>query len=198
MGKRTEDRQINKRTGRQTDRATNWIIRRKRPPLAVQRTETRIKIQSNSTAIKDGRKDNGRVSSEDEKHVCSHWTRIQREHIFKNFNCPTREWTNVASDRVALSKRDRLRLETPPQWRNINHGIFSFSPFSYSSLSRWWTWTQKFCLNIAKKPPKHLLISFCTIARLKPPGTGSSSSSPFTLVSLSTTSLCRRVEWISR
>ena len=33
----------------------------------------------------------GRVSSEDEKRVCSSETRLQREHIIKNFNCPTRE-----------------------------------------------------------------------------------------------------------
>ena len=33
----------------------------------------------------------GRVSSEDEKRVCSRETRFQREHIFMNINCPTRE-----------------------------------------------------------------------------------------------------------
>ena len=33
----------------------------------------------------------GRVSSEDEKRVCSCETRSQCEHIFKNFNCLTRE-----------------------------------------------------------------------------------------------------------
>ena len=31
------------------------------------------------------------VSSEDVKHICSCKTRSQREHIFKNFNCLTRE-----------------------------------------------------------------------------------------------------------
>ena len=35
--------------------------------------------------------DYGRVSSEDEKRVCSCGTRKQPEHIFKNFNCPMRE-----------------------------------------------------------------------------------------------------------
>ena len=33
----------------------------------------------------------GRVSSEDEKRVCYCETRLQHEHTFKNFNCPTRE-----------------------------------------------------------------------------------------------------------
>ena len=32
-----------------------------------------------------------RVSSEDEKRVYSCGTRLQRQHIFKNFNCLTRE-----------------------------------------------------------------------------------------------------------
>ena len=34
----------------------------------------------------------GRVSSEDEKRVCSLETHVQREHIFKNSNCPMRKW----------------------------------------------------------------------------------------------------------
>ena len=33
----------------------------------------------------------GRISSEDEKRVCYCEKRSQCEHIFKNFNCPTRE-----------------------------------------------------------------------------------------------------------
>ena len=35
--------------------------------------------------------DLGRVSSEEEKRVRSCEMRLQREHIFKNFHCPTRE-----------------------------------------------------------------------------------------------------------
>ena len=34
----------------------------------------------------------GRVSSEDEKRVWFREKRSQCEHIFKNFNCPTRDW----------------------------------------------------------------------------------------------------------
>ena len=41
-----------------------------------------------------------RVSSEDEKRVCSCETHLQREHIFKNFNCPTREWAKWVSESV--------------------------------------------------------------------------------------------------
>ena len=33
----------------------------------------------------------GRVSGDDQKRVSYRGTRLQREHIFKNFNCPTRE-----------------------------------------------------------------------------------------------------------
>ena len=33
----------------------------------------------------------GRVSSDDNYRVFSHVTRLQHEHIFMNFNCPTRE-----------------------------------------------------------------------------------------------------------
>ena len=39
----------------------------------------------------------GRVSSERQKRVCSRETRWQYEHIFKNFNCPTREWAKWVS-----------------------------------------------------------------------------------------------------
>ena len=42
----------------------------------------------------------GRVSIEDEKRVCSCETRPQREHIFKNFNRPTREWVKWVSKPV--------------------------------------------------------------------------------------------------
>ena len=109
----------------------------------------------------------GRVSSEDVKHVCSCKTRSQREHIFKNFNCLTREWakwvskpvngasewskhseaercegshqsercewTNVASNRLACSKRDCLGLETTSKgWR---HWLFVKKRIFYSSKS---------------------------------------------------------------
>ena len=33
----------------------------------------------------------GRVSSDDNYRVCSRVSRLQREHRFMNFNCPTRE-----------------------------------------------------------------------------------------------------------
>ena len=40
----------------------------------------------------------GRVSSEDEKRVCSRWTRLQCEHIFKYFSVPWgSEWSEWAS-----------------------------------------------------------------------------------------------------
>jgi len=43
----------------------------------------------------------GRVSSEDEKRVCYRWTHLQREHIFKIFKCPTREWVKWAPKRAS-------------------------------------------------------------------------------------------------
>ena len=35
--------------------------------------------------------DDGHVSSDDQKRVCSRQTRLQHEHIFRNFNCPSRK-----------------------------------------------------------------------------------------------------------
>ena len=61
--------------------------------------------------------ENGRVSGEDEKRVCSRWTCLQREHIFKNFHCSTRElakWVskpvNGVSEQSERSKAKRCRL----------------------------------------------------------------------------------------
>ena len=42
----------------------------------------------------------GRVSTEDEKRVRFRWTLLQHEHIFKNFNCLTREWAKWVSERA--------------------------------------------------------------------------------------------------
>ena len=33
-------------------------------------------------------------ASDDQKRVCSCDTPLQREHMFRNFNCPTREWAS--------------------------------------------------------------------------------------------------------
>ena len=90
----------------------------------------------------------GRVSSEDEKRVCSCETRLQHKHIFKNLNCPTREYkvseraherseqckrTNIASDRVAHLKRDCLWLEvkTPPSF----NFLFLHYPLKFQGVS---------------------------------------------------------------
>ena len=51
----------------------------------------------------------GRVSREDEKRVSSHETCSQHEHVFKNFNCATREWVKWVSERSKLSKAKRCR-----------------------------------------------------------------------------------------
>ena len=53
--------------------------------------------------------DLGRVSSEEEKRVCSRWTRSQREHIFKNFNCPKREWAKWVSEPMNGASKSECR-----------------------------------------------------------------------------------------
>ena len=81
----------------------------------------------------------GCVSSNDDKRVYNRLSRLQREHIFKDFYSLTREWAkwesehvnkvseqneqseqcegiNIASDQMPHSKRDCLRLETRPSF----------------------------------------------------------------------------------
>ena len=137
---RASDRNQQTDTGRGRQKHGRWkeMIRQ----IHTYWRKYRLKRRKIERTHKEWNWDFGRVSSERQKRVCSRETRWQYEHIFKNFNCPTREWakwvsepvngaskhsehsevercgaserTNVASDRVALSKRDRLWLETPP------------------------------------------------------------------------------------
>ena len=73
-----------------TDRQTDQISEEKKI----------VKGASQKTLIVEGR-----VSSEDEKHVCSNWTCLQREHIFKIFNCPTREWVSEPMNGASVAKQ---------------------------------------------------------------------------------------------
>ena len=53
----------------------------------------------------------GRVSSEDEKRVRFCETCLQPEHIFENFNCPTREWAKWVSEPVNGASEQSERRE---------------------------------------------------------------------------------------
>ena len=53
----------------------------------------------------------GCVSSEDEKRVWFREKRSQCEHIFKNFNCPTREWAKWVSEPVNGASEQSKRSE---------------------------------------------------------------------------------------
>ena len=50
-------------------------------------------------------KDLGRVSSEDEKRICSCETRSQCDHILKNINFPAREWVSLWTEQVSVAKQ---------------------------------------------------------------------------------------------
>ena len=60
------------------------------------------------------RRNSGRVSSKDEKRVCSRETRSQREHIFKNFIVPRgserSEWASPWTERASEVKRSAAKL----------------------------------------------------------------------------------------
>ena len=60
-----------------------------------------------------GYREIGRVSSDDQKRVCSYWTRFQHEHISKEFNRPTREWAKRVSEWVEWAVRANKRSEGP-------------------------------------------------------------------------------------
>ena len=42
----------------------------------------------------------GRVSTDNPKRICSHWTLLQRDHILKSFNRLMREWAKWVSEPV--------------------------------------------------------------------------------------------------
>ena len=71
----------------------------------------------------------GHVSNDDFKHVCSRGTFFHREHIFINFNCPTREWAKRMSELVnGASEALRSRLcRRAVMWL----------PMSYFSITLW-------------------------------------------------------------
>ena len=48
----------------------------------------------------------GRVSSEDEKRVCPCETRLQREHLIKNFHCPTRECASLWTEQEEQAEQE--------------------------------------------------------------------------------------------
>ena len=64
----------------------------------------------------------GRVSSEDEKRVCSRETRFQRKHIFMNFSWLMREWAKWVSKPVNGVSEQSKRSKAERCWASERSG----------------------------------------------------------------------------